>query len=157
MKNKREELIPGMTREEISAEYDVWRQTLIDGQKEQDDAFDKHILAFSAGSFGVSFAFIDKVVPLASAVCRGLLIAAWTCFAFVLILELIGFRVSSWTYLRKQFEANRVMELRLSGINADYKNNTPGEKLTKWQNRLTLFLFIGGMICLILFTMINLL
>jgi hypothetical protein len=64
------------------------------------DFSDKWLITLSAGSFGLSFAFIEKLVPLSTAIDKPLLIAAWACFAVVIILELIAFDVISYRYDR---------------------------------------------------------
>ena len=156
MKNKqRVELGNKLTYEEIVAEYNKNRYIFIQGQKEQDASFDYHILAFSAGSFGISFAFIDKVVPLKSSIYNGILIAAWICFALILLLELISFRVSSWTYLKLEEDANKVVETRIKGNDATYSENIVGKLITRLLNGIVLLVFSGGIICLILFVIIN--
>jgi hypothetical protein len=56
--------------------------------------------------------FIVSLVPLASAAYKPLLIAAWACFALVLILELIGFVVSSFRFTLMIEEADKGLSLQ---------------------------------------------
>lgn len=60
------------------------------------EQFDKNVLFIASGSLGVSFAFIEKLVPdLRVAVCSNDLIKAWYCFAGVVFLSLISHFISS--------------------------------------------------------------
>lgn len=65
-------------------------------QADEDDKIAKWLMTFAAGSFGLSFAFIDKIVPIEYAHHIPLLIAAWSCFISVLVLGLIAFLISSF-------------------------------------------------------------
>jgi hypothetical protein len=80
---------------------------LTKGQVDQEKQFDKTAMTVAAGSFGISFAFIDKVVSLSVAVCKPVLAAAWACFGVCIILLLVGYRVSSVVFRRMGEEENR--------------------------------------------------
>lgn len=146
-----------MTYEEIISENRQYCQSVEFLRAQQDEAFDKHIIAFASGSFGISFAFIEKIVPMQSAVHPLLIVIAWACFGMCLILELIGFRISSYVHEKTVENANDVMQVRLQGKDADYKRNWKGLIIIDLQNLLSLFLFIGGIVCLILFIALNVL
>ncbi|MDR1202270.1 MAG: hypothetical protein LBL58_11695 [Tannerellaceae bacterium] len=60
-------------------------------QGEEDDKTDKWMMTLASGSFGLSFAFINQIVPIKDASYTAFLIVAWSCFLTVLILEIIAF------------------------------------------------------------------
>jgi hypothetical protein len=64
-------------------------------QADEDDKISTWLMTFAAGSFGLSFAFIDNIVPIKSAHNIPLLIAAWSCFISVFVLGLIASLISS--------------------------------------------------------------
>ncbi|MBX9448806.1 MAG: hypothetical protein KL787_03415 [Taibaiella sp.] len=52
--------------------------------------FDKSLTLISCGILGVSFAFIEKIVPIASAECKDLLINAWVILGIAIGISLIA-------------------------------------------------------------------
>ena len=65
--------------------------------------FDKNVLFIASGALGVSFAFIEKIVPLKDACDKSTLINAWYLFAIVILISLVNHFISSlsigWTIL----------------------------------------------------------
>jgi hypothetical protein len=57
---------------------------------EMDARFDRTLFTIAAGSFGLSFAFIEKIVPMATASMPCLLVLSWACFALCLIVIVLG-------------------------------------------------------------------
>ena len=75
------------TEEYIKAKY----QALSYGNEQ----FDKNVLFIASGALGISFGFIEKVVPnLDAAQNKNLLIDSWYCFAGVIFLSLLAHFVS---------------------------------------------------------------
>lgn len=59
------------------------------------EQFDKNVLFIASGALGISFGFIEKVVPnLASAVNKNFLIDSWYCFAGVIFISLVAHFIS---------------------------------------------------------------
>lgn len=58
--------------------------------------FDKSLTYISSGVLGVSYAFIDKVVPLKSCHFKGLLIQGWILLSIAIFLSLLGHYASVW-------------------------------------------------------------
>lgn len=57
--------------------------------------FDKNVLFIASGSLGISFAFIEKIVPnLETALSKSLLFCSWYCFAIVIFISLINHFIS---------------------------------------------------------------
>lgn len=59
------------------------------------EQFDKNVLFISSGALGISFGFIEKIVPnLVDANCKSYLIDSWYCFAGVIFLSLVAHFIS---------------------------------------------------------------
>jgi hypothetical protein len=121
------------------------------------DFSDKWLMTLAAGSFGISFTFIDKLVPLAGAVCKPLLIAAWLCFVLVIVLELISMDVSAYRIVKAVEEEGKNLLMRYQG-----KEPEPVEQDIRFDtNRvfgyMVLPLFVAGIFSLIIFVAKNIL
>jgi hypothetical protein len=59
------------------------------------EQFDKNVLFIASGALGISFAFIEKIIPdLKQAVSKELLIYSWYCFAGVIFISLLAHFIS---------------------------------------------------------------
>jgi hypothetical protein len=132
-------------------------ETLNQRQGEEDDKIDKWMMTLASGSFGLSFAFINQIVPIREAVHITLLIAAWSCFLSVLILEIIAFMVSSFCHSLFAKEEAKALKLKYQGIESEYKNRNIFFGANALLGYVSILLFIGGSLCLILFIAKNLL
>jgi hypothetical protein len=75
------------------------------------EQFDKNVLFIASGALGISFAFIEKVVPdLQNASHSNLLIKAWYFFAGVIFISLVAHFISimanRWAIAHKETEKN---------------------------------------------------
>jgi hypothetical protein len=126
--------------------------------REKTDAFaDKWLMTLGAGSFGLSFALIDTLVPLKSAAGKPLLIAAWSCFALVLVLELAGFVISSLRYTLMVAELDRNLPLKYEGKEPEYKRRSIYFDPNRILMYAVLLIFLGGLVCLLSFVARNIL
>jgi hypothetical protein len=130
-------------------------EILNEGEAEEEKQFDKTAFAVAAGSFGVSFAFIDKIVPLSTAVYKPVLAAAWACFGACLLLLLIGFRISSNIFRAMGEEEKRNIENMYEDKPVVYKRRNIFHNACKMCNYLILIANAGGIICLISFVFLN--
>ncbi len=74
---------------------DNYTQQQYDALKYSNEQFDKNVLFIASGALGISFAFIDKVIPdLANAVKTKLLIGSWYLFAGVIFISLVAHFIS---------------------------------------------------------------
>jgi hypothetical protein len=120
-------------------------------QWDQDAKSDKWILTLASGSFGLSFAFIDKIVDLSASSCRELLLSAWACFAAVLVIELCGFMISSFIHSSKAREERENISLKYEGKTPDYKDRTVFLNTVAACGYVSMLSFTGGVVCLLLF------
>jgi hypothetical protein len=130
-------------------------EILNEGQVDQEKHFDKISMTVAAGSFGISFAFIDKVIPLSVAVYKPVLAAAWACFGVCILLLLVGYRVSSIVFRAMSEEEKRNIENLYEDKPAAYKKRNTFLNVSEICNNLTLLANAGGIICLILFVFLN--
>jgi hypothetical protein len=130
-------------------------EILTEGQVDQERQFDKITMAVAAGSFGISFAFIDKVIPLSDAVYKPVLAAAWACFGVCILLLLIGYRMSSMVFRAMSEEEKRNIENMYEDKPIAYKKRNTFLNACEICNNLTLLANAGGIVCLILFVFLN--
>jgi hypothetical protein len=135
---------------ELSKAWDMQRQI----QLNDEDRFHKSMLTMSAGSFGVSFAFINQIVPLDNAIHIIVLIASWVLFGLSIICAILELRISSSVQDRFLDTIEENIELGYAG--KPYKNDSRWLMLpTRIINWLSFILFIGGILCLLSFVYIN--
>jgi hypothetical protein len=120
---------------------------------EMDARFDRTLFAVAAGSFGLSFAFIDKIVSLASARLTGVLVTAWACFAGCLIVVVLGHLLSAEAYRRQRDDIAKDMTLQFEG---KFTKNKTTRDFVSPCNYIALFAYIGGIVCLLSFVLLNL-
>lgn len=118
-----------------------------------DARFDRALFTIAAGSFGLSFAFTDKFVTIARAAHPALLIASWGCFAGCLIVMVIGHLLSAESYRRQRDKVARDMYVQFDG-------KTPETEVYRDTvspcNYISLVSYTGGIVCLLLFVLLNL-
>jgi hypothetical protein len=128
---------------------------LIEAQRATDALADKWIFTLAGGSFGLSFAFIDTLVPLQSAVYKPLLIAAWACFAVVLIVQFIGLVVGSIRLTRLVAQEDRDLAIKYEGKTPEHKRRSIIFDPNRVIMYAVLLVFLGGLVCLLLFVAKN--
>jgi hypothetical protein len=122
-----------------------------------DARFDKALFTVAAGSFALSFAFTGNVVPLKGAACLPLLVASWACFAACLVVMALGHLLSSIAYLKQRDELAARMARQLAGENSGEDTGKSGiGDMVSPCNYVSLFLCTGGIVCLLLFVLLNL-
>ena len=144
-----------MDEDEIKEEHEAYRRRrnfLIDVGREQSRHFDKYILALAAGTFGLSLLFVERIAPHPKDGTEWLLIAAWVAFGASILSTLVSFLLS-------QESCSKEIEI----LDGKYRGDIKDEKeiknrfvtWTKWLNRVSMFLFIVGVIFLITFSALN--
>lgn len=121
----------------------------------QQHNFDSWLLKLCAGSFAVSFAFIEKLINFNTAQCKYVLICSWLCFALCLIFSIFGFLNSE-----RLFRFGYIQEWN------EYKNETENANIkikkshrffiARFLNIFNFLLFTGGVLCLVFFVAKNL-
>lgn len=109
--------------------------------------FDKQVLFIASGAFGLSFAFIDKLIPkISCAADKHYLIYSWSIFACVIFISLINHFISMYS-----------IGWRIKNPNDD--KNPILQKLNYWIRTLNILMILGlltGSSLLIIFININL-
>ena len=93
-------------------------------QSEEYNKLDKWIMTIAAGSFGLSFALINQIVPVGMANHILLLIVACACFLSVLVLGLIGFMASGLSHTVLAEEEAKALPLMYEGREPEYKKRS---------------------------------
>ena len=144
-----------MDEDEIKEEHEAYRRRrnfLIDVGREQSRHFDKYILTLAAGTFGLSLLFVERIAPCLKDGTEWLLIAAWVAFGASILSTLVSFLLS-------QESCSKEIEI----LDGKYRGDIKDEKeiknrfvtWTNWLNRVSMFLFIVGVIFLITFSALN--
>jgi len=130
------------------------RKLLIQAKLEGAKLFDKSILTLSAGAFGLSLTFYEKIVPEIKCGTEILLISAWIAFGMSMITILISIFTSRSACLR-QIEILESQYLHPKKVEDSHKNYPA--ILTKILNITSMGVFIVGVIFLAVFSIVNLL
>jgi hypothetical protein len=128
-------------------------------QREIQMALDKrsqrNVFSLAAGSFGVSFVFINQIVKLDTAANIPVLITAWGLFALAIIMAVLELKVGSV-----------IQDFLLDTVEANIEKGYEGKPYRE-NNRLAVMLptrilgwasiasFIAGVVCLLYFVLIN--
>jgi hypothetical protein len=126
-------------------------------QGEEFDKLDKWVMTMAAGSFGLSFAFINNIVKLEETCHIPLLISAWSCFLAVLAVGVIGFIISGLRHTILANEEAKSLPLKYEGKEPEYKKRSIFFDANAVIGYAQIALFIGGSVCLIMFIAQNLL
>jgi hypothetical protein len=81
----------------------------------------KALFIVAAGSFGISFAFIDKIVPVAKAANPVLIVVSWACFAVCLIITVLGHLFSANAYRKQRDNTTKEMYAKIDGVPVETK------------------------------------
>jgi hypothetical protein len=125
-----------------------YRSFLISAEQKAQEQYDKTILTLSGGAFGISFAFIDKVISNSPTATLWLL-GAWSTWGLSITAILFSFYFSQKALRRtiEQVDEETVFK------------NTPGEHysgITRFLNASAGILFFVGVALLIVFVFHNL-
>jgi len=143
-----------MADDDIKEEYEHYRRRrnfLIDVGREASRSYDKYILTLAAGTFGLSLLFIDRIANVPIGNTKGYLIASWSAFGASILSTLLSFLLGQESS-SKEIE---ILDNQYSKIKKrEVKNNyTPW---VRWLNRISMILFILGVILLTIFSALNL-
>ena len=124
-------------------------------QLEAEERFNKNIFIVAAGSFGVSFAFIDQIVPVGKALHPQILIIAWVLMGLTVLLSIIEILVTYFVQdkLLNNIELNIERGYRGQDyIDARKTSIMLPDRLIKC---IMLICFFAGIACLLLFVYKN--
>jgi len=124
-------------------------------QIEAEQRFHKNIITIAAGSFGVSFAFINQIVPLENAIKTDFLLYSWLFFGLSIIFAIFESRVSSLIQ-------DKLLSTIEKNIERGYEGKPymePSKLLimlpTRILNWSAFILFAMGVLCLLYFVHLN--
>lgn len=145
-----------MVEDEIKEELERYRRRrnfLIDVGREASRSYDKYILTLAAGTFGLSLLFVERIATNPKEQTEWFLIAAWIAFGASILSTLLSFLFGQES-CSKEIE---ILDSKYSGaIKDDNKTKNIFITWTKWLNRVSMVLFIVGVILLITFSSLNL-
>jgi hypothetical protein len=135
-------------------EKQYWRErTLLIGiQQQSADSHDKAILQVAMAALGISITFLDRIAPSPLRWSLGILILSW-----VLLLFSIVFMIRSFALAGKACEFQIALygeeQLKRQVIVKENPHRKRTDRATSWSH----WLFIAGIVALVLFSAINLL
>ena len=145
-----------MVEDEIKEELDRYRRRrnfLIDVGREASRSYDKYILTLAAGTFGLSLLFVERIATNPKEQTEWFLIAAWIAFGASILSTLLSF-------LFGQESCSKEIEILDDEYRGAIKDVKKTKNIfitwTKWLNRVSMVLFIVGVILLITFSSLNL-
>lgn len=126
----------------------AYRQHVVKAEQQSIEAYDKGLLTLSGGALGVSFAFIRDIIGSDAMEYKELLVVAWSCWIGAIAATLVSFYCSHRA-LRKtidQIDAETVYEERAGG---------KWSRVTNWLNAASGFLFLSGLVFIVIFVSLN--
>lgn len=125
---------------------------------------DNQILALSAGTLGLSLAFVSNLVYLQAALMLPLLILSWVLLAAAILAVLFGFRYATrLKTLKNTLDAGRQLtglgEYEKTGPDresATAKSDAKNERIELY-NKLSFWFFVCALVAMIIFISINVL
>lgn len=126
------------------ASHDTYRKHLVKTRQKSQDAYDKTVLALSAGALGVTINFVKDIIgghPHST----GLLLVAWACWG-----------VSCATVLYSHFSSVAAHNEAIAALDENREPDIASNKLTKCLNAISGALFLIGLILFCIFAYCNL-
>ena len=133
--------------------YETDRKAIGEALLDQSRSFDKYILTLSSGAFGLSFIFINEIVPNPDAATIGFLIAAWSLFALSILSTLGSFLFSQRACLRQLDLLYHWLVNKSSHSSQDQRNVYT--ETTWWLNLVSMATFVVGVVMLMTFGVLN--
>ena len=137
--------------DDFSTVWDMQRNIQI----EIEGRFHKNILTLAAGSFGVSFAFINQIVPLAGASQASFLIIAWLFLGLSIIFAILESRIGSLIQDKLLDDIEKNIEIGYEGKSYKAANRWLVMLPTRIMNWIAFVFFGMGVLCLLYFVYIN--
>ena len=146
-----------MPNEDTKEDYELYkrrRNFLIDVGREASRSYDKYILTLAAGTFGLSLLFMEKITSGNTiGDSKWCLISSWIAFGASILSTLLSF-------LCGQESSTKEIEILDDKYSGKIKDNENVKNIflpwIKWFNRVSMILFIIGVILLIIFSSLNL-
>lgn len=135
-------------------EWRSHRQILLQAEKEQAAAVDKHLLALSSGAIGLSAVFLFNLGHQAQRWSVSFLVASWFSFGISIVTTLVSFLSSQAGYRHRREEWDRMYETHK--YDPDCQRDSLYESWTKWLNGIAIISFLVGITLFIVFAITNL-
>ena len=117
---------------------------MVDTRQKSQDAYDKTVLALSAGALGVTISFVKEIVG-GHPVSLRLLLVAWICWG-----------ISCATVLYSHFSSVAAHNEAIAALDENREPNIGSDKATKILNLVSGALFLLGLLLFCVFAYINL-
>jgi hypothetical protein len=136
----------------LSESWDHYRSVQLD----QDAKFLRAVMTLSGGVFGVSFAFINSLVPFQEASHKLVMVAGWGFFFFFLVISVLCHIVSSFVHGRRCDDIVAEVAARNAGSPYSARKRWYYGWVMSFLEWASFTCFLGGMVCLVCFVWLNL-
>ena len=140
---------------DIKAKYQMYceeRKVLQHALSDQSRSYDKFVLTMAAGTFGLSFLFVQQFAPEPKVGTMRFLIFAWVSFAFCICITLVSFLLSQKACLRQIEILDEWLDGSFEGKQEPVNVYTTITQIFNW---LSMIAFVSGVILLIVFGAYN--
>jgi hypothetical protein len=127
---------------------DKFKEGLERTNESSQQLFEKQLTTLAAGSIGVSVAFIDKIIPMATSILPGLLFFGWLSMVITILANMISHRVSH------SYHYATITEIQMEEYDP-LKAIKRNRKIGYWNN-FTIGTLVLGLMLIMLFITINL-
>lgn len=151
--------------EAASRWYADARKVTVEGERAQNNQFDRTVVSLASGAFGLSLAFISTWIGNHTPIAPWSILTSWILFGLSIVSTLWSFRTSANAY-RKQREAIDNTYKQMLEAARDETKPAPKEvkelkarsrKMTRFLNIASSSLFTGGVLFMLYFVARNLL
>lgn len=138
--------------EQIS-EWKEFRKSVYENKLKSEDDYEKYLTLISSGALGLSITFIEKIVNLEHATCKGLLILGWVFLTITLFGSLLSH------FFSRKYSEKTIDDIDDSSIEYDVLS----KKLEKRNSKLECFNIVNistlfsGIVLIIIFISTNIL
>lgn len=132
----------------------VFEEQLYSLYAESQQEYDKQLLYIATGTLGITFAFIEKIIPLKEAKVVWVLFVGWLLLVGCIILFLFSHRESKCQAEKfiDRFQEYKRKEITLQELRQHRKDcNASIDRFNRWTGRL----LVAGIVVILIFIFIN--
>lgn len=132
----------------MDKQLEEYRTYLVTAQKKAQEDFDKTVLTLSGGALGISFAFVKDIIGTSPVILKELLLLSWTAWGISVACILFSFYFSNLAFRKaiSQVDKNKAYDQPVGGLFS---------KATALLNALGAFLFLAGVVLIVIFASYN--
>jgi hypothetical protein len=147
-KTVRKIYVPSPVKEPVPNPLEKFKESLERTNESSQEMFEKQLYTIAAGGIGVTVAFLDKIIPIATSKYTELLYFGWLALTLTILINLISHRVSHRLHYKTIFE--------IQNDNYDQNKAIRRNRIIGWWNNATITLIMIGIVLILSFITYNL-